>query len=1644
MVENLEGSNNDRNTFSFGQGAIQYIPIIGADDGPERIGDLSEGTSQLLTASKEVTELSQSLDFERDAHIWAPPQPEDPEDDVEHGVADNYDDDDKCYGTKWVQPCSLNSFGKEGGGSFRFKEEQKKELIEVMNGDFKDFIRRLLASEGITFSGDPGENWVDIVTSLSWEAASLVKPEAIEGKAMEPEGFLKVKCIATGSRSQSQVIKGLVFKKHAAHKHMPTNYENARLLLIQGTLGQSPDGLYSFTSMGQVKDNLKSFVEMIEMCHPNVVLVEKSVSRDVQESLLALGITLVFDMKLHRLERIARYTGSQVVSCTDNLMNLKLKHCGSFHFEKFVEEHGGDGEGGKKPRKTLMFLEGCPRPLGCTILLKGAPSNELKKIKYVVQCAVLAAYHLILETSFLVDQRAMFSSFHYNGLANGYLTNQQSIVGLEDCQANITLPCITANPPSDEFREGPVDERGPTDSHLVLQSNDTSSVSSPDISLYQSTFGENDSTSQIMPDNSDVCHPETSFEPHTPTILPVQFLSSLSVSLKKVLGNGFPIVSSTSYLSFPTYFGLKDMEQKGQNEATFPGAKSPERLNFSEMEEKGGANDVKPRDVEKAESLSAFYEAPAVPIKKCANDEKKQQNGAITVLDGQSILFLMSIRNIIRGTVCEHSHLSRINFYRSSDIPVGRFLRDYILNQRHQCSTCGEPPEAHVFCYAHHNGKLTIRVKKLPTELHLPGEAEGKLWMWTRCLKCKSENGIPKPTQRVVISTVSRRLSFGKFLELCCSNDSTSSRLSSCGHSLYNDSLFFYGLGSMVAMFRYSSVDIYAAYMPPQILEFNYPIGQEWLEKVADDVLRKGRTLFLEVGNLLQKLRSEFSSSLSNRRLILQGSEKDLSEVEEMLKQEKSDFEELIQKALDKNVNLGQTAHKLLSLNCLLSELVLESYVWDRRLHSLKLHDSQVVNGCTDDKVKCDKHLKLQRDGISGGSIKENNTSPCVEEVLDVSSVACIAPINNKVSQSSSHCNNAINGINNLETKPETKLEERSITEHEIPIADAQVSEPLCDGLGHSSEIQNGTVNWSIDNEGGGNPNQGGSNLVGSHSDESNTSTSDRVSNNSFLVQDSYSGPSYSSFCLPSGGDNNLEIDSPIANRVLVDHTIPVKPDVLRHSESTPNMVINGTMGEISAKSGIRSWSVNSGLFNLADSDGWVWNPFSETRKAFRKDIHRGKPQKFEFINSYTPECLSSARELITQDGFRCQIPLKYDDGLVSVYEDELTSIISCSLALLHDRHSSTEDVHGLFPGVSIASPFWSSTRSVDLEGFNGTLSSEESYNLSSDRLNPEDPLSSSEGFHPVIPIGVGKLPGKGKYSVVCLYANQFRALRRRCCPCELDYIASLSRCKNWDAKGGKSKSFFTKTLDDRFIVKQIKKTEFDSFLKFAPDYFKYMNQSFSTGSQTCLAKTLGIYQVIIRQPKSGKELKYDLMVMENLTFGRNITRLYDLKGALHSRHTPDADAPGNVLLDQNFVDDMNMSPLYVSGETKHLLQRAIWNDTSFLTSINVMDYSLLVGVDTEHRELVCGIIDYLRQYTWDKHLETWVKSSLVVPKNVTPTVISPKDYKKRFRKFMSENFLSVPNHWTLQKPVCNCKFSVNNNDNSSQLRNEEQRRERI
>ncbi|KAL5229284.1 hypothetical protein ABZP36_017549 [Zizania latifolia] len=138
-----------------------------------------------------------------------------------------------------------------------------------------------------------------------------------------------------------------------------------------GVLGHSSTGLLSMNSMKQENENLeKTLSDVIGKCQPDVILVEKAVSQNVNEYIQKQKVTVVSDMNIHRLERIARCTGSPMLSLQNVLAKPDIiKQCEPLHFEKIVEEHNTTVEGGRRSAKTLLFLEGFPKPLGCTAFI---------------------------------------------------------------------------------------------------------------------------------------------------------------------------------------------------------------------------------------------------------------------------------------------------------------------------------------------------------------------------------------------------------------------------------------------------------------------------------------------------------------------------------------------------------------------------------------------------------------------------------------------------------------------------------------------------------------------------------------------------------------------------------------------------------------------------------------------------------------------------------------------------------------------------------------------------------------------------------------------------------------------------------------------------------------------------------------------------------------------------------------------------------------------------------------------------------------------------------------------------------------------------------------------------------------------------
>ncbi|KAJ7826005.1 hypothetical protein B0H14DRAFT_1278453 [Mycena olivaceomarginata] len=270
------------------------------------------------------------------------------------------------------------------------------------------------------------------------------------------------------------------------------------------------------------------------------------------------------------------------------------------------------------------------------------------------------------------------------------------------------------------------------------------------------------------------------------------------------------------------------------------------------------------------------------------------------------------------------------------------------------------------------------------------------------------------------------------------------------------------------------------------------------------------------------------------------------------------------------------------------------------------------------------------------------------------------------------------------------------------------------------------------------------------------------------------------------------------------------------------------------------------------------------------------------------------------------------------------------------------------------------------------------------------------------------------KFSCTVYYARQFDNLRRRC-GIEDVFIKSLSRSANWAAEGGKSKSNFWKTADDRFIIKTLVNAwnvaDLQVLIELAPSYFRYMDATASKA--TVLAKLIGFYTIEIRNLETGNvQSKADLLVMENLFYDQKIVKTFDLKGIQGRKVKSSASGTAKdvkTLFDGEWIEGQQRTLTLVRPHSKVVLHEAIKSDAEFLAKSNIMDYSLLLGVDQERKEIVCGLVDTIGSYTFAKTLEYKAKQGLNGNSGKEVTVIPPTEYQERFVSALEGYFLACP-----------------------------------
>ncbi|KAJ2702093.1 Phosphatidylinositol-4-phosphate 5-kinase [Coemansia sp. IMI 209128] len=197
-----------------------------------------------------------------------------------------------------------------------------------------------------------------------------------------------------------------------------------------------------------------------------------------------------------------------------------------------------------------------------------------------------------------------------------------------------------------------------------------------------------------------------------------------------------------------------------------------------------------------------------------------------------------------------------------------------------------------------------------------------------------------------------------------------------------------------------------------------------------------------------------------------------------------------------------------------------------------------------------------------------------------------------------------------------------------------------------------------------------------------------------------------------------------------------------------------------------------------------------------------------------------------------------------------------------------------------------------------------------------------------------------------------FRCIREAFHLSTEDYLVSLTDKYILSEVGssGKSGSFFYYSQDYRFIIKTVHHTEHKFMRQILPQYYEFVRDH----PNTLLSRIYGLHRIKLPHGR-----KVHFIVMSNiLPPNKDIHAQFDLKGSMLGRELSAelAAKPRACMKDKNWVkmrQRLHLGPAKRRAFVKQLIE-----DVTLLIRLNIMDYSLLVGVHDLNKGNVAKLRD--------------------------------------------------------------------------------------
>lgn len=1499
-------------------------------------------------------------------------------------------------------------------------------------------IKQLLSKEGLS------QTWSNTILSIAQQIIDQVRPDLNhDADNLDIRQYVQFKKCPGDSRDDCEIVSGIICSKNIAHRGMNAMIAHPKILLLQcGLMYQRVEGkLISLEPvMLQESEYLGHTVARITALGPDVVLVHRSVARLAQDRLRECGVTLVLNVKLSVLKRVARCTGASIVNTIDAHISARymLGTCKKFYLRNFPDERRGV--------KTLMYFEGCANPhLGATIVLRGGSQTELKKVKNVTSMMIFAAYSWRLEKSFLMDEFAKPPSPKDNSFldetsqknsSNGEETEKpESCVINEQAHAIDVLKKpskINQNHESSSNSEQKIQTVQTNNSNILVKNEnvydenilsanslrEVSSMLSEDSDPYDTLKLFKAKLKPSLHDSKDIASKSCENDPHNIDKLKDLVANTLDSDVTEVCNNSVELANKETCIEqkIDELDKVKLRDKISSEEKRIYGESISDRSDPLHQYLNEDDEDVFNRTSPSGQRLSVADFPLFNKFKKALEDTvlsvspylkflipyletEVGRNCVLRSFFPREIYYSAQFFDKIKDTRTNSVTVSEqfenrewMNIKLKSQHPFVQTRLTTDVDDREVQSLLANFRACGNRIYSTHN-VLLDRLQQSPAsfesnEQHIPS--------WPDCLDpcshqrlsvlfCSfSHTGNDTPAfcvnPWVVNMTMygQNDIALGRFLERYCLTTEYKCPAQNCRAQIAQHVRRFAHDGGCVHIsLSEMSCEPFAQEDADQILMWSKCVK---CKSVSPVVPMSGDTWCLSFAKYLEL---RFYGGIYTKR--------GMDACQHSLHHDH--YEYFTRKNMLAVFKFTKISQWEISLPPPLINII-----YDPKQHANVIEEM--------------KSVTLKGDEVFT-AIREKLTS--LQTDLEGLNLA-----KQQLGKDQQYFKNKIEEIQLKLTSP--TLENKKL--------EGKTSEKQVQGLMFRIEdgivilkrlIAEAVFTW----------NNKLSEMSAKKKDERPRRFTERsmtVGSNSIVETDGY-------ITEDTASESQVEDLSPMsADYNAIDAITAAQSDfqtseVIENSDNEPLEPTNNPD-------------------DVQGSPKMHQRSHSDVLPLSSDDVQDKKKKKKTILSQLLPSV--SVNHTISNPLGPLEhylLPLGSVVPIV-VYESELSSIIAYALDS-HDYKHALQELLRTVKGPELnPSPLSKRKFPEGREGSSLDLAQlgefkrpsvlsffrGNSPNSASSPIESDKNVSSTEMNSSVV---VGSDVDDEKKAIkqqnyievqfndattnfFCriYFAAQFAALRENVLPCGEDgFTRSLSRTVQWAARGGKSGSAFCKSRDDRFIIKEMSRLDMQILLDFAPNYFAYMERCQQTKQPTLLGKIIGVYRVSFKNNTTNAALRTSVLVMENLFYNRSITDKFDLKGSVRNRlvNPDDTCHEGElVLLDENLLNMSCDSPLYIRSHSKAVLNRAIEQDTKFLADNSVMDYSLLVGLEPSTDELVLGIIDYIRTFTWDKKLETMVKKSGILGgQGKLPTIISPEEYRARFIAAMHRYFLPVPDRWS-------------------------------